>query len=186
MIHLPEEWVKHKVIPAQMYFLTTNGWFDLGYLVLAACMIWALWLNLKEPLVIIPASWLGRSQLLFLVLLWWIVIGNFLNQIDAFTPERLITEGFIHFHALFCSVLAIIAPRYALSRRHETDIDIAKEMRIAWKLGTAAIIFIPIMEWGLTRAVYGNQFVGGGKPHIRFGPNSTAVDRKPTQGVPHP
>lgn len=186
MIHLPQEWIKHKVIPEQMYFLSTNGWFDLGYILLAACMLWLLWLNSKKPLALIPTDWLGRSQMLFLALLWWIVIGNFLNQIDAFSPERLLTEGFIHFHALFCTGLAIVAPFHALVWQHGTGVDIKSVVRRAWILGLLAILLVPVAEWGITRAVYGDTIVGGGKAHIRFGPNATAVERKPKKNEAHP
>ncbi len=186
MIHLPQEWIKHKVIPNEIYFLTTNGWFDLGYFALAAVVIWLLWLNQRKPLPLIPTDWLGRAQMLFLTLLWWDVIGNFLNQIDAFSKERIITEGFIHFEGLFCSALAIVAPMYAISWNHGTGVDIKQAVRKAWIMGLLAIILIPIAEFAIVKMVWGNQYTGGASLTIRFGPHATAVDRKPKKNEAHP
>jgi len=43
-----------------------------------------------------------------------------------------------------------------------------------------------LADWGVTRAIYGDQQASHSSKHIRFGPNATATPEKPKPGVPHP
>ena len=184
MQRLPEDWIKHKVFQEQMYGLSTFYWFDIGYFAIAATVIGLLWLHYRRPLPLLPIDLLGRAQLMFLVLLWWIVLGNLLDQVASWSFGRLITEGFIHLHALFCSVLAVLAPMYV--RGEHESVNMSKSLKQVWMLGGAAIVLVPILQFGITRLVYGGRIVEGNKAQIRFGPNATAVDTKPKKGVAHP
>src|SRR5205823_12971113 len=91
-----DEWVTARAVPAALYGLPVGWWFDAAYAVLAAVVIAALLRHLRHPLPIIPATWYGKGQLLYLVFLWWVVVGNFERAIVAFAPQRLVTEGVIH------------------------------------------------------------------------------------------
>ena len=46
------------------------GWFDLAYLALGIAMVWLLCLHLKHRLPLVPSTWLGKAQLLYVVFLW--------------------------------------------------------------------------------------------------------------------
>ena len=43
-----------------------------------------------------------------------------------------------------------------------------------------------LADWGIVRALFGDQFAGHANKHIRFGPNATASKLKPASGKPHP
>src|SRR5205823_3140730 len=110
-----DEWVKARTVPAALYGIPAGWWFDAAYAVLAAVVIAALLRHLRHPLPIIPATWYGKGQLLYLVFLWWVVVGNFERAIVAFAPQRLVTEGVIHLNAALCTALALLAPLLAPS-----------------------------------------------------------------------
>jgi len=53
-------------------------------------------------------------------------------------------------------------------------------------IGILAALVTTTAEWGLIRALYGNQFAGQAGMHIRFGPRATATKAKPDPDKPHP
>ena len=57
-------------------------------------------------------SWLGKGQLLYLGLLWWLVAGNFERALVAFKAERLVTEGVIYLVALACTLVVALVVRF--------------------------------------------------------------------------
>ena len=63
-----------------------------------------------RPLAIVPPSPMGRGQLLYVVLLWWLVAGNFERIVVAFTAQRLVTEGVIGVVALACTLIVLAWP----------------------------------------------------------------------------
>ena len=116
---------------------------------------------------------MGRGQLLYVVLLWWLVAGNFERALVHFTAPRLVTEGVIGAVALLCTLIVLAwpppdracaggvgGPRPAVA---DAD-DRGRPDR-----GGRAIVF----DWAVVRAVYGDRFAGHASLHIRFGPNAT-------------
>jgi hypothetical protein len=86
-------WIAQKIVPEVMSGVATWAWFDLAYLLLTLTLL-ALWVRHRlQPLPIVPRSWLGMGQLLYLGLLWSLVAGNFERELVAFTAQRLVTEG---------------------------------------------------------------------------------------------
>ena len=70
------EWIRVKAMPPEMAGLSTAAWYDLGYLFLALTLAALAVRHARRPLAVLPESGLGRGQLLYLVLLWWLVVGN--------------------------------------------------------------------------------------------------------------
>ena len=103
----PAEWVRLKAVPETLYGLSAETWFNLAYLAMAIAIIWTLTRHLKSPLPLVPVNWLGKGQLLYLIFLWWMVVGNFDRAQVSFTPQRLVTEGVIHFNAGLCTVMLL-------------------------------------------------------------------------------
>ena len=62
----------------------------------------------RRGLAIVPSTWLGRGQLLYFLLLWAFVIGNFGRQLADFKEGRLLTEGMILLNAVFATLLILL------------------------------------------------------------------------------
>jgi hypothetical protein len=181
----PGAWVKANTVPATLYGLSADTWFNLAYLALAGLFFAALIAHRRHPLPLIPSSDAGKAQLLFLVLLWWMVAGNFERAVVGFAPQRLITEGVIHLNAAICSLLVLLcvpAP-YSLAC---SDGPTAPTLRRVVGVGLMATVLSLAADWGIVRAVWGNQHAGHSALHIRFGPNATATREKPPASKPHP
>jgi hypothetical protein len=173
----PGTWVKQHAAPASMNGLSIGWWFSLAYLLLAAAILTPLARHLRRPLALIPATALGRGQLLFLVFLWWMVVGNFERAVTGFTEQRLVTEGVILANAAVCTLFVLLAPRpsraVADSKPRESGLRWGRV--VAWGIVAAAASIL--IDWAVVRAVYGDKFAGHAGKHIRFGPRATTGAR---------
>lgn len=184
----PETWVKAKTVPEMMAGLSALTWFHLAYVALSAVMIWLLMRHRTRPLAFIPTNWLGRGQLLYLVFLWWMVIGNFERAVTGFTAQRLITEGVIFLNACLSTLLLLSASpaTVAVVETEPEKVSFGALLKKAVVVGMLATVISLLADWGLTRAMYGNELAGFSAKHIRFGPDATATTEKPAAGQPHP
>jgi hypothetical protein len=178
----PELWVRDRVMPEMLAGLPTVTWFDLSYLALAAAVLIPLARHLRRPLALVPESPLGRGQWLYLVLLWWMVAGNFDRAIVNFTPQRLVTEGVIHLNAVLSTLVLILAPGVAWSAPPDgAGQTRGKESRIGRlvAVGLVAGALSVFFDWGIVRAIYGDRYAGGKYSglSIRFGPNATTAPK---------
>jgi hypothetical protein len=177
-------WVKEKAVPADLYGLSSWAWFNIGYGLVASVVLLLLARHVRSPLAVVPKSYLGKGQLLYLVLLWWMVIGNLMRAIPPFNEQRLITEGVIHLNAVLCTLLILLWPQ-------PTDLPDRPTASISpGSLATVTLLgllffgaTVAVESYG-TRAIHGNKFVGYSGYHVRFGPD--AKSGKPEKGKPHP
>lgn len=107
---LVDPWLSNRVVPERMYGVPAFWWFNAAYLALAALVAALIVAHRRRPLAALPVSALGRAQVLFVVFLWWVVIGN-LSRYLPFPPVRLLTEGVIHLDACLVTALLLICPR---------------------------------------------------------------------------
>lgn len=177
-------------IPVSAYVRSrfTIGWFELIYIAIGIAVIGLSVAHLRQPLQFIPASWLGKGQLLYLIFLWWVVVFNFERALVGFTPQRLITEGVITFNAVVCTMLIALGVQWVSIREPVSQIAISYagwvgKIMIA---GAIAMALATLAEWRLTHAIYGHEHAPGAGLHIRFGPNATATKTKPQPGRRHP
>ncbi|MEK7675006.1 MAG: hypothetical protein AAB676_04110 [Verrucomicrobiota bacterium] len=182
----PEEWIKAKAFPEMLYSLSAETWFGLAYLLLAAAVLALLIRHQRRPLALLPATWLGKGQLLYVVFLWWMVLGNFDRAQVAFVPQRLVTEGTIHFNAVLCTVLLLFFARPAPLNLLPAAANLGTLLKKTLVIGLAGMTLSVLADWGIVRAIYGDQSAGHGGQHIRFGPNATATKEKPKAGQAHP
>ncbi|MBN9662786.1 MAG: hypothetical protein J0H49_31600 [Acidobacteria bacterium] len=160
--NLTSVWLKSGTVPAHFYGLDAYTWFSLAYMALAAVVLLLLRAHLQHPLAIVPSSLLGRAQLLFAVLLWWIVLGN-LSRVLPFKPERLVTEGVIHLNACAVTLLVLVSPR-----EHQTETVLPPCPRFPlW--AAASLVAIGLLSWS-TLSLYDGPAPGA---RFRFGPRST-------------
>ena len=181
---IPGDLIQRKLLADSLSGLPTNVWFDLGYALLAVCIVCLLMRHLHRPLPCVPSDWLGKGQLLYLVFLWWVVVGNLGRALTAFTAQRLVTEGVIQLNAMICTLLVVLCP----GRERTVDVGLRTDFgllaRKVLALGIAGFVLTTAAEWRVVRAIYGDQFAGYAGKHIRFGPNATTGN--PPPGSPHP
>jgi hypothetical protein len=179
-------WVQAKALPGLLYHVPAEVWFDFGYGIMAAVVLVLLRLHQRRRLPFIPVDPLGQGQLLYLVFLWWMVIGNFERALVGFAPQRLVTEGVIHVNAALCTLLVLAAPSLCAQALPGTRSDTSRLIRRVAALGVVGFALSVMADWALVRGVYGDQFAGEGRLHIRFGPNATATPDRPRPDQPHP
>lgn len=169
-----DDWIKAKAVQPAMYFMTTHGWFDLIYALAALTLLLLLREHLRRPLPIVPSTWLGKGQMLYLALLWWMVVGNFVKAIVAFAPQRLVTEGVITVNALLCTLMALLWARDIMQLQIAPRADYTPLLKRTLATGFALLALSTFAYWGIVRALYGDTSAGGARRQIRFGPSTTS------------
>lgn len=188
LVRNPEAWTKAKTFPETIIGLSAFTWFHLAYAALSATVIWLMLRHRKQPLAFLPTNWLGRGQLLYLVFLWWMVVGNFDRSVVNFAPQRLITEGLIFMNATITTLILLsgLPATIAAVEAEAEKIPFGALLKKAVTVGLLASVLSLLADWGITRAMYGETQAGFSAKHIRFGANATATAEKPKAGQPHP
>ena len=116
------------------------------------------------------------------------MIGNFDRSVVNFAPQRLITEGVIFLNACASTLILLSgSPATVVPVEAEPEkIPFGALLKKAVVVGMLATALSLLADWGLTRAMYGNELAGFSAKHIRFGPEATATTEKPAAGQPHP
>jgi len=182
----PEAWVKAKAVPATLYGLSAHAWFNFAYVALAGVFFALLRAHRRRALPLVPVTWLGRGQLLYVVFLWVMVVGNFERAVVSFAPQRLVTEGVIFLNAALCTMGIFLSAPFAEHQATKPGFDWSRLLPKTAAVGSIAVTLSLLIDWGVTRAVFGDQQAPHASKHIRFGPNATATTAKPKPGVPHP
>jgi hypothetical protein len=137
-------------------------------------------------LPILSAGWLACGQLLYLVFLWTVVIGNFERALVSFAPVRLVTEGIIFLNAILCTV-GIFLPAPSSDRESpKAEVSWPHLVKKTAVVGLIAASISVLADWAIARGIYGDRPAAHAAKHIRFGPSATAIKDKPKAGVPHP
>jgi hypothetical protein len=152
------------------------GWFDFAYLAMGIAMVWLLVLHLKRRLPLVPSTWLGKAQLLFIIYLWMQVVINFTDVLPRFGPTRLVTEWFITMNACFCTILMAVGIFAQPDRTVAGDVDDGSYLpwiRKTVLFGLLGAVVIVFAGWGEKLLLYPNSYVPQSGMYIRFGPNNT-------------
>ena len=161
------------------------GWFELVYILLSIALIIILAVNLRDPIPFISENWIRKGQLLYLILLWWMVVFNFERALVNFSPHRLVTEGVIKLNAIICTVLVSISV-HTVPKQTGSIFSFSDELWQVAVWGLAAMIATTFAFWGIKHVLYGKRHAPGASLHIRFGKESNAPKEKPKAGEPHP
>jgi len=161
------------------------GWFELFYIGIGIACVWLLSVHFREPLAFIPTSWLGKGQLLYLVLLWWMVIFNFERALVGFSPHRLVTEGVIALNAIICTVLVALGPQM-IAKQTGSLFSFTDWIWRGAIWGLVTLIGTTVVFWGVKHVLYGQTHAPGAGLHIRFGADANAPKERPQAGEPHP
>ena len=179
----PRLWVEKGAVPEWLAGLPTTLWYDMAFGLILVVILAAFVRHLRKPLPMIPTSATGRTQLVFLTLLWVMVIGNFERALVGFQAVRLVTEGVIHLNAALLSVIVILAspdsvPAPVPVRMDRPRLIVLVPLLLLLAAGTIAA------DWAIVRALYGDRHAGHSKLHIRFGPNATTAQPDPAPPKP--
>jgi len=152
--------------------LSAWTWFTLMWLAFTACTVWVLARHRKQPVALIPTTWLGKGQLLYLMFLWLIVIANFTKAVVAFSAGRIATEGMVMFNALICTVLILgyAQPQDETPEIRKANFNLLIRKSVIWLV--ALLVATTVLYTTGVRALYGNQWTGWGGNNLRFGPNA--------------
>lgn len=156
------------------------GWLDFVALATGVALVLLLALHLRHPLPCIPANWMGKGQLFYLVFLWSIVAMNFMFVLPRFTQIRLVTEWFITLNATACTVLLIYGcfARPSSVLPDVSDKSYAPLIRKVVILGCVGAVVVSFLGFGIKLACWGDRTAGVlGVDPIRFGPKNTNTIR---------
>jgi hypothetical protein len=169
----------HRALPLSMrapllswISLSAAGWFDLFFAIAAAAFALLCLVQLRRTLAIVPPSWLGRGQLLDMLVLWPMVLGNFAKALPGFTEQRLITEGSIIVCAVIVTVLVLMLPGDPTPATHGSRGSLRPLGIRAFLWLAFAVTGAPLVETAITRAVYASAPAGHAAPNFRFGPDA--------------
>jgi hypothetical protein len=186
LIKSPLLWLKQvKSLPEYVYgvpvvtgFAPSRGWigwFELVFLALGAVMVWQLVRQCRQPSPLIPATWFGRGQLLFLVFIWMITFISSTREIPGFRPFVFALQALITLHAVLCTALMLSsAPKTLTTESAVIPQPAAPTLRKILAFGLLAAVLSSLAGCTVKRMLFGDN-VGGGfyMNHIRFGPNNT-------------
>ena len=157
--------------------LSAWGWFNLIFGFAAVTLVILMSIHARRRLAILPATWLGRGQLLYFFLLWSFVIGNFGKALAGFGEQRLLTEGVILANAVIVTLMILVLPQDDAQLPATTESTTEGSfVRLCWGAVAAAVLaaaVIPPAEACTVRLVYGDAFVGHRGQDFRFGPKAT-------------
>ncbi len=151
--------------------LSAWSWFTLMWVAFTAATIFVLVRNRRQPVALLPATWLGKGQLLYLMFLWLMVIANFTKALVSFSDNRIATEATIMFNALVCTVLILGWARQREPEPLLRQADFARFTRRS--LATLAAVFVATLTLYTSgvRALYGNNPTDSIR-NLRFGPDA--------------
>ena len=164
--------------------LSARAWFDLTFTLFTVTTILLLIRHARRPLAMIPSTWLGKGQLLYLAFLWIIVVGNFTKALAGFQQTRLATEWLIAVNALLVTYLILVFPpaEFPTPTRTATYTGIARKALAA---GMPAVLVLTLGFTAVVRSIYGDQHDGYGNRNLRFGPQADWKVRPILVSQPH-
>ncbi len=184
---LVETWVEKKAVPATLRapligFIEAPPltWFNIVWWTAAAVCGILLLLHQRRRLDIVPTTWTGKGQLIYVLFLWLVVLGNLFRAIPGFDNGRMVTEWVLFMNTILATLLIVSLPSWdtesTSSRGEYRSPDTASwsSLTRTWLLGMAVAGVLIVAYGGLTLAIYQPHLEG--KPwanHRRFGPEAT-------------
>ena len=165
--------------------LSAWSWFTLMWLAFTAGTILVLVRHRRHPIALIPATWLGKGQLLYLLFLWLMVIANFAKALVAFHDSRIATEGTIMFNALICTVLILGWARQPDEVPAPREANYGLFTRKALALTAVLLFSTTVLYTTGFRVIYGDKTTGWGGANLRLGPNADWRIKPILKSKPH-
>jgi hypothetical protein len=175
------EWTgkEHPVVPPAMKAplipgieLNAGIWFNLAWCAMSFAFVGLMIVHQRKRLEIVPSSWIGKGQLIYVLLLWIMAIGNFERLLPGFSEGRLITEWVIIINASLATFLAIVLPANGQAVVTHEPVDYRSLTRRAGIAGLSCAALLLTLYAGVVSRVYGpvqNKISGA---QLRFGDNA--------------
>ena len=151
---------------------STWGWFNIHWLAITVCTVALLVIHLRRRIQIVPTSWIGKGQLLFVLFLWAMVIGNYMKALTGFAENRLVTEGLIFLNATIVTFLILACVRKVEGFEPKPVASYGPLMGKAVAGGVLAALLAIALATAGVRMVYGDSFTGHAGMNKRFGPEA--------------
>lgn len=157
--------------------MTPDWWFKLTWILLVGVFVLVIRRHFREPLALVPTTWLGKGQLVFLLLLWIMIIGDFERSLVGWHPSRLLTEWVMLVNALIVTVLLL-----TFSREKEPEISISTNTSFSslykrmWLVAIGTVIISAAFFLITNRLVYqypDYEQLDKKSYHTRFGPEAS-------------
>ena len=160
-----------QILQAPLIGLTLSAWtwFTLMWILFTACTVAILVRHRYRPIALIPSTWLGKGQLLYLMFLWLIIIANFSKAVVAFSDGRIATEGAVMFNGLICTILILGWGRQSDETPAIAEANFDLLTRKALMVLGILLVTTTILYTTGVRSIYGNQPTGWGGNNRRFG-----------------
>ena len=120
---LVETWVGNGAVPPTLKApllgfieLSPLAWFCIVWWTAATVGGVLLLMHQRRRLDIVPETWTGKGQLLYVLFLWLMVIGNLARAIPGFSNGRMVTEWVVFMNASLATLLIV-----ALRRKMQQD-----------------------------------------------------------------
>ncbi|MFO0788005.1 MAG: hypothetical protein U0805_01010 [Pirellulales bacterium] len=185
MYKLVETWVEKKAVPATLKapllgFIEAPAefWFCLVWWTAAAVCGWLLLAHRRRRFEIVPTTWTGKAQLIYVVFLALVVVGNLSRAIPGFTNGRMVTEWAIFMNASLATLLIMVLPGpntfdSSAATSAATESRLWPSLLKTWGIGLVAVSVLLCVYGWMTLALYQHDLEG--KPwanHRRFGPDA--------------
>ncbi len=177
---LVETWMENQSIPPTLKapFLgfieaSPHVWFRVVWWSATAVASILLLIHLRRRFDMIPTTWIGKGQLLYVWFLWLMVIGNLMRAIPGFTDSRMVTEWILFMNACWATLLVLALPRPALNNRVWEQCPKWPSLSGTWLCGLVVVVLLLSAFGFATLAMYQEHLEG--KPwanHRRFGPDA--------------
>lgn len=135
--------------------MTPEGWFNITWLLFAGAFLILAIRHYRQPLSAVPKTALGKGQLIYLILLWVMVIGNFERALPGWTPIRLLTEWSIFVNAVIATLLVLILPAEKESMKIQTPTSFQPLLKRAAMFAIGAVLVSGLFFMATNRLVYG-------------------------------
>ena len=118
LFKLVETWVGNGAVPPTLKApllgfieLPPLAWFCIVWWTAATVGGVLLLMHQRRRLDIVPETWTGKGQLLYVLFLWLMVIGNLARAIPGFSNGRMVTEWVVFMNASLATLLIVALPR---------------------------------------------------------------------------
>ena len=114
---LVETWIEKEAVPATLMAPLVGSieasaltWFCIVWWTAAAVGGVLLFVHQRRRLDMVPDSWIGKGQLIYILFLWLMVIGNLCRAIPGFSHGRMVTEWVLFMNASLATLLVLMLP----------------------------------------------------------------------------
>ncbi len=168
---------------------TPEVWYNVSWLLLVLVFVLVIRRHRQEPVALIPQTWLGRGQLVFLILLWVMMTGDFERALVGWHPARLLTEWVIFVNAALATGLVLTLPREKDNNLLiSTDGRIDAFYRINWKIVVGVAAVAGTLFMGTNRIIYQYppyEQLDTKHYHTRFGQEASWRAKPNLKNAPH-